>query len=173
MSITVLRLGHRIFRDQRITTHCGLTARAFNADSMVYCGERDEEMEKSIREVVGRWGNPFEINYEKNWKHFIKKCRDEGKTIILLTMYGANLSSIKNELKKKDIIVIIGSEKIPSDIYSLIDYQVSITNQPISEVSALGVFLDRFFDRTSETKFKNAKIEIVPQLKGKKTLSKL
>jgi len=33
--ITVLRIGHRISRDKRITTHVALVARAFGADKIL------------------------------------------------------------------------------------------------------------------------------------------
>jgi tRNA (cytidine56-2'-O)-methyltransferase len=32
--ITVLRLSHRVGRDERVTTHVGLTARAFGASGI-------------------------------------------------------------------------------------------------------------------------------------------
>ncbi len=173
MQITILRLGHRIFRDQRITTHCGLTARAFGTDSMIYCGEEDKQMEESIEKVSKTWGNAFEVKYEKNWKQFIKESKNHGKTIVLLTMYGIDSHSIINELESKErLIVVIGSEKVPSDIYSFVDYQVAITNQPISEVSALGIFLDRFFENKPDKKFENSKIKIIPSKKGKTVICK-
>ena len=37
--ISVLRLGHRIERDKRITSHLGLTARAFGADEIILSGD--------------------------------------------------------------------------------------------------------------------------------------
>ena len=33
--ITILRIGHRISRDKRITTHVALVARAFGADNIL------------------------------------------------------------------------------------------------------------------------------------------
>ena len=39
--ITILRLGHRVVRDQRITTHVALTSRAFGADKIVISVEKD------------------------------------------------------------------------------------------------------------------------------------
>ena len=39
--LSVLRLGHRRDRDKRITSHLGLTARAFGADEVVLAGDRD------------------------------------------------------------------------------------------------------------------------------------
>lgn len=166
MSITLLRLGHRIFRDQRITTHCALTARAFGCEKMIYSGEKDSETEKSVRDVVKRWGGNFEIIYEKNWKNFLKNSSQKK---ILLTMYGVNLPNIIDKIRNEnDIVIIVGSEKVPSEIYSMIDYQVAVTLQPHSEVAALAVFLDWYFKGNEmNKKFSNAKMEIIPMEKGK------
>lgn len=170
MEITILRLGHRIFRDQRITTHCALTARAFGCKRMIYSGEKDEETEKSVKEVVERWGNSFEIKYEKNWKRILKEWKGYK---ILLTMYGINLPDIIKEIQnlKKDLLIIIGSEKVPSDVYDLIDYQVAVTNQPHSEVAALAVFLDWYFKGKELKKKFSGKIKIIGQRKGKKIIN--
>ena len=40
--VSVLRLGHRRERDKRITSHLGLTARAFGADEVILAGEEDD-----------------------------------------------------------------------------------------------------------------------------------
>ncbi|MEM5871528.1 MAG: tRNA (cytidine(56)-2'-O)-methyltransferase, partial [Candidatus Aenigmatarchaeota archaeon] len=56
MSIYVLRLGHRIHRDERISTHCGLVARAFGADGIIYSGEHDEKLIESVKRVSEEWG---------------------------------------------------------------------------------------------------------------------
>ncbi|TRO45870.1 tRNA (cytidine(56)-2'-O)-methyltransferase, partial [Candidatus Bathyarchaeota archaeon] len=66
-----------------------------------------------------------------------------------------------------------GSQKVPKEFFSneVSDFNVSIGNQPHSECSALAVFLDRFFEGKELTRgFKKAKIKIVPQQRGKKTI---
>jgi tRNA (cytidine56-2'-O)-methyltransferase len=168
--LVLLRLGHRIFRDQRMTTHCALTARAFGCEKMVYSGERDGEMEKSVIDVAKRWGGNFEVVYEKNWKKFLSQF--PGKKV-LLTMYGINLPDVIEKIRPiKDLLVIVGSEKVPSEIYEMIDYQVAVTLQPHSEVAALAVFLDWYFaGEEMKKEFKDAKIKIIPQERGKKTIS--
>ena len=68
---------------------------------------------------------------------------------------------------------IVGGEKVPGDVYELVDYNVSIGNQPHSEVAALGIILYEHFGKNIlSKKFKNSKLEIVPQKKGKKILEK-
>lgn len=168
MKIIVLRLGHRIFRDSRISTHCALVARAFGADEIIYTGEKDSETEKSVNSVVKRWGGDFKIRYEKNYKKILNNWK--GK-ICHLTMYGKNIDNVK--IPKKDLLIIIGGEKVPSEIYQLADMNIAIGNQPHSEVAALAIFLDRIHKgKQFKKQFKNAKLEIIPQDKEKKLLRK-
>lgn len=166
MKITVLRLGHRIFRDQRLTTHCALVARTFGADEIIYTGEKDNETENSVKDVAKRWGGSFKIRYEKNWKKIIKNWKG---TIIHLTMYGINLENCIKKIPKKDLLIIIGGEKVPSEVYQLSDFNIAIENQPHSEVAALAILMNRM---KIKKQFKNPKIRIIPQQKGKKLISK-
>ena len=49
--IIVLRMGHRQKRDERLSTHCGLVARALGADRIIYSGERDGKLLYSVNDV--------------------------------------------------------------------------------------------------------------------------
>jgi len=170
MKVWVLRLGHRRGRDPRLTTHVALTARALGCDGIILSGEKDDSIMENINEVVKNWGNHFEVRYEKNWRKIINNWK--GKTIHL-TMYGLPIQDKIDEIKKsKNILVIIGSEKVPSDVYRLVDFNIAVTNQPHSEVGSLAIFLDRLFEgKELEKKFKNTRIKIIPQERGKKTTS--
>ena len=53
--VVVLRLGHRPERDQRVTTHVGLAARAFGEKGMLLAAE-DAGVVQTLRDVVERWG---------------------------------------------------------------------------------------------------------------------
>jgi tRNA (cytidine56-2'-O)-methyltransferase len=67
-----------------------------------------------------------------------------------------------------DKLVIVGAEKVPGEIYGLADWNVAVTNQPISEVSALGIFLDWLFGhRRLEDRYPDARIQIIPTAHGK------
>ena len=58
---------------------------------------------------------------------------------------------------------------MPPEIYALADSNIAVSSQPHSEVAALAVFLHEYFDgKELEKKFKNAKIRVVPQERGKK-----
>lgn len=167
MRITILRLGHRPLRDKRLTTHLLLCARALGAEGAIYSGERDRKIEKTIMKVADEWGGTFTIGYSRNWR---KTIRDwEGKSVHL-TMYGTPVLSIMNEIKRHDepVLVIVGGPKVPSDAYDLSDWNVSVTNQPHSEVSALAIFLHVLFEgKELDLEFPGAKIQVTPSSKGK------
>ncbi|MEM4707281.1 MAG: hypothetical protein QXL47_01590, partial [Candidatus Anstonellales archaeon] len=57
--LLVFRLGHRLPRDERISTHVALVARAFGADGMYYSGQEDKGLEESIRKICEKWGGKF------------------------------------------------------------------------------------------------------------------
>jgi tRNA (cytidine56-2'-O)-methyltransferase len=72
---------------------------------------------------------------------------------------------------KKSILVIVGSQKVPREFFSeaFSDFNVAIGNQPHSECAGLAIFLDRFFNgKELEMKFKNAKLIIIPEKRGKR-----
>ncbi|MEM7816935.1 MAG: tRNA (cytidine(56)-2'-O)-methyltransferase, partial [Candidatus Aenigmatarchaeota archaeon] len=145
--ILVLRLSHRKNRDKRVTTHVALVARAFSAKKCFYAGDKDDELEKRIRKVVEKWGGIFQIEYSKNWKSLLKELKNEDYFIVHLTMYGIPIQNLIEKIKNKEkIVVIVGSEKVPREVYDLADCNIAITNQPHSEIAALAIFLDRIFD---------------------------
>ena len=162
--IAVLRWGHRIPRDSRITTHVVLTARAFGADA-VYVDTEDPELEDTVRGVIRRFGGPFELKTGVNWK---KLLRDWKGTKVHLTMYGEHIDDALPKIPKDDVLIVVGAEKVPRDFYDMADFNVAVGNQPHSEVAALAVFLDRLLDGKGLRKgFEGAEIEIIPNPKGK------
>mgnify|MGYP001025891831 CR=1 FL=1 len=170
--IIILRIGHRAVRDKRITTHVTLTARGLGADGIMICGVKDTRISNSVDRVVEQWGGEFSIDFCPSWKTAIAQWLERGGEVIHLTMYGLPLLEVLEQIRKseKDKLVVIGAEKVPGEVYELATYNVSVSNQPISEVSALGVFLDRYFEGKELSKeFKGHKIRILPQRAGKKT----
>jgi tRNA (cytidine56-2'-O)-methyltransferase len=173
MKIVVLRLGHRIFRDKRLTTHVALTARALGADGAVISGEEDAGIIESVKDIADRWGGKFTVFYEKEWHKFLKEKRREGWEILHLSMYGLPYQKELPKIRKskKNKLIVVGSEKVPPEVYQIADYNLSVTNQPHSEVAALALFLHDFFKgKELNKKFAKPKIKIVPQKCGKKTL---
>lgn len=88
MQITIVRYGHRIIRDARVTTHCALVARALGAKKMILIGEEDLNFKNQIQKINEEWGGKFEIEFNKTWKECFKKLKKENTTIIHNTMYG-------------------------------------------------------------------------------------
>jgi len=171
--IVIVRYGHREVRDYRVSGHCALVSRAFGADKMIVCGEKDESLLTTITGVNERWGGKFKIEFAEGWLSVVKGLKRKGFTIVHLTMYGLPVQEVDRELgKKKKIAIIIGSQKVERAVYENADFNVGVTNQPHSEIAALAVFLDRVQDGAELSKdFKGAKRQIVPQERGKKVLN--
>ncbi|MEB3760362.1 MAG: tRNA (cytidine(56)-2'-O)-methyltransferase [Desulfurococcales archaeon] len=171
--IIVLRLGHRPLRDKRITTHVGLTARAFGAHGMVLAGECDEHVVNSLHKVTRCWGGPFKIECGINPKRFVKEWKENGGEVIHLTMYGLPVDDVIGEISAspRDKLIIVGAEKVEGFFYEIADYNVAIGNQPHSEVAALAVFLDRLYrGRELYKSYIGARKKIIPQPRGKKVI---
>lgn len=170
--ISVLRLGHRMVRDKRISTHVGLTSRALGADEIIYTGDHDTKLLKSIKNVVEEWGGDFKIKYFEDYMKLIKDYKNKGYIIIHLTMYGLRLQKVVKDLKKhKNILLIIGGCKVPGEIYEIADYNISVTNQPHSEISALAITLHELLNGEELNKtYENASMGIKPSNKGKEFL---
>lgn len=165
--ITVLRLGHRRGRDARISTHAGLTARQFGADRIIYSGEEDVEMLKSVKDVVERWGGSFTATYREDWRRAIK---DFDGVTVQMTMYGRPYQQHLSTVEDRDLMLVVGAEKVPAAVYDLVNYNLAVGHQPHSEIAALAVFLhDLHGGAELGRTFDNASIEVVPQDAGKKT----
>ncbi len=174
MEVHILRLSHRAARDKRVTTHLGLVARAFGARKMLVTGAKDEHLADSIQRVVDSWGGPFEVEFVSGWMKLFEDYKCKGFTIAHLTMYGLPVQDNIREIRKSQkILVVLGGEKVPSEVYQQADYNIAVTSQPHSEISALAVFLDRVFEgKELEKKFENAKREVIPQARSKQVLKK-
>jgi tRNA (cytidine56-2'-O)-methyltransferase len=170
MNISVLRIGHRLVRDDRVTTHVALVARAFGADTIYMTGILDRSINDTIAKASQRWGGRFRVEVVQDWKSLVRAWKKEGGKVAHLTMYGINIDDVTERLRKESkILVIVGAEKVPQEVYSLADYNIAIGNQPHSEISALAIFLDRIFTgKQFKSMFPNANLKIVPTEKGKR-----
>jgi len=169
--IIVLRLNHRIGRDPRLSTHVALTARAFLANKLYYSGQKDSGLEESIVKVNEKFGGDFTIEYLQDPIKFLNENKNKF-TIVHLTIYGTNVKNKINELKrKKNLIIIVGGEKVEPIYYKLSEYNIAITHEPISEVSALAVFLHLLNDGKELRNNFKGKFRILDSEKGKKVLS--
>ncbi len=161
--ITVLRIGHRPERDKRITTHVALVARALGAQRILV-DTRDTGLEENFQSTCERWGGNVSLKTGVKWKEEIRNFK--GK-IIHLTMYGETLNKAMAQISDKDdIMIVVGAEKVPREVYDMATINVSIGNQPHSEVAALAIFLYEFHDGAMP-KFPNGKMKIIPDPHGK------
>ncbi len=171
--IRVLRLGHRLGRDDRISTHVGLTARQWGADEIVFSGEKDEGMLESQQDIIERWGGKTSIRYTEEWK---KEIREFKGLKIHLTMYGKkineNIDELREKYSQKDLLIVVGAEKVPRWVYKNVDMNVSVGNQPHSEIAALAVFMDRIQEGKIQQDFEDADIYVEPSEDRKLTKEK-
>jgi len=164
LRITVLRLGHRPERDKRITTHVCLTARALGCDKVVVA-ERDDRVVEGVRDVVKRFGGPFEVESGVAWRPLLK---DPASTKVHLTMYGLPMRDALPRIDpERPLTVIVGAEKVPREVYELADLNVSVGNQPHSEVAALAIFLYALQGDRAFAKEFTGQIEVQPSERGK------
>jgi len=160
--ITILRIGHRPERDKRITTHVALVSRAFGADRIVV-DKVDQKLAQTISNVTKKFGGNFTIEFG----NYLEQIRKFNGTTVHLTMYGIPLEKKINEISKQEnIMIIVGSEKVPRQVYEMADFNIAVKNQPHSEVSALSIFLDRL----GRKKELQGELKIIPQERGKKVL---
>lgn len=170
----ILRLGHRIPRDLRVTTHVCLTARAFGADGLILADVVDTALEKTILDVCERFGGNFWIRMGEPWRHVVKEWKSKGGEIVHLTAYGIPLPEAMGTIRASPNpkLVVVGAEKVPGEVFEAAIWNVAVTNQPISEVSALALFLDRYFEgKQFSLEFENAKLRIIPSAHGKKVVN--
>lgn len=164
--ITVLRLGHRPARDKRVTTHVALTARALGADAILV-STRDPTLERTVRDVVRRFGGDFRIETGVAWRRLL---RDWKGTKVHLTMYGLPLEETLTQVEPRELLVVVGAEKVPREVFDLVDFNIAVGNQPHSEVAALAVFLDRLLGGKAHRDYLDGRLRIRPSAKGKTVL---
>ncbi|HIE18514.1 TPA: tRNA (cytidine(56)-2'-O)-methyltransferase [Candidatus Bathyarchaeota archaeon] len=171
--VYILRLNHRPQRDKRVTTHLFLAARALGATGGFYSGEEDEKLQRSLEKVSKSWGGDFKISYISNWKKKMAEWKRKGGEIVHLTMYGLPIMQVIDQIKNSPsyLLIVVGGPKVPKKVYEFADWNISVTSQPHSEISALALFLHELFEgKELSISFDDAQIIIVPQTKGKKVL---
>jgi len=166
--IEVVRIGQRVVRDDRVTTHVALVSRAFGAQK-IFMTEVNPEIKETLDKINKTWGGDFTIEFIDKWKSIVKKKKEDDFKIVHLSMYGENINDVQGQLgNEENLLVVVGAEKVPREIYELADYNVGVGSQPHSEISALAILLDRIQNGTQfEKSFPNAKRKIIPTKMGK------
>ncbi|MBP2172106.1 tRNA (cytidine(56)-2'-O)-methyltransferase [Methanococcus voltae] len=188
--IEVMRLGHRGERDKRISTHVALTSRALGASNIIFTSG-DKHVHGSVDRITESWGGDFQFKVADSWKSYVKEFKKNNGVVAHLTMYGENINEIMPEIigrvyptegtesnkcenqkeEPKNLLVIIGAEKVPREAYELADYNVSVGNQPHSEVAAIAIFLDRLtMGKNLYSEYEDATIRVIPCKNGKNVI---
>ncbi len=173
MVIEIVRIGQRLVRDDRVTTHVALVSRAFGCER-IFMTEINPEIKDTLEKINKTWGGNFVVEFIDKWKTIVKKKKEKNFKIVHLSMYGESINDVQEKLRKEEnLLVVVGAEKVPREIYELADYNVGVGSQPHSEISALAILLDRIQEgKQFEKEFLNAKRKIIPTKNGKNVLVK-
>ena len=166
--IELVRIGQRVVRDDRVTTHVALVSRAFGAEK-IFMTEVNPEIKDTLEKINKTWGGNFVVEFVDKWKPIIKKKKEENFKIVHLSMYGESINDVQEKISQEEnLLVVVGAEKVPREIYDLADYNVGVGSQPHSEISALAILLDRIQKgKQFEKAFPDAKRKIIPTKMGK------
>jgi len=128
-------------------------------------------MLESQRDIIERWGGETEVRYAEEWRREIKEF--DGLKIHL-TMYGEKINENIEDLKQQfsdteDLLIVVGAEKVPRWVYKNVDQNISVGNQPHSEIAALAVFMDRIQEGEIKEDFERAEIYVEPSENRKLT----
>jgi tRNA (cytidine56-2'-O)-methyltransferase len=167
--VVVLRLGHRPGRDDRMTTHVALTARALGADRAVLVGDASQAG-ATVTDITDRFGGPFDVTVTDAYRPLL---RDWEGAVVHLTMYGEPVEAVTPAVRERHrtdpLLLVVGAGKVDFEVYERADWNVGVTNQPHSEVAALAVFLDRLFEGAEfDREWVDADRRVIPQATGKR-----
>ncbi len=158
-------------RDDRTLTHLCLVSRALGAES-IHLEDAEKDVLATLEEVNRTWGGDFQAVLGVPWKKVVKEAKQEGRTVVHLTMYGTPLQEMVGELRGLEkVLIVVGGPKVPGKVYHDADYNVSVTSQPHSEVAALAIALHEI-QGGEELKrtFPKSRLRILPSARGKRVV---
>lgn len=134
----------------------------------MYLNPPDPELSTRLAGIAKRWGGDFEVVGVREWRPTV---RAHAGHVVHLTMYGEPIDRALVRLRSyRNLLVVVGGAKVPSDLYQLADVNVAVGHQPHSEVAALAILLDRLIGTPGPGPWADAEQVIVPQPHGKKVL---
>ena len=165
--VSVLRVGHRVGRDPRLTTHLALVARAFGAERM-YLEPPDPDLALRVAALGRGWGGTFEVIGVEDWK---KSVRSFDGMVVHLTMYGQPLEKLLPRIRQAPkLLLVVGGAKVPPDLYRLSSFNLAVGHQPHSEVAAVAIVLEQLLGVPGPDSFRGARRRVVPRARGKKVV---
>lgn len=146
-----------------------LASRAFGANAVIFTTTDKKSMNKMKRlcqSVSKEWGGTFNIQFISNWKTFIPKKKNYKS--IYLTRYGIGITEKEYELRTyKNILLILSVSENIKELYNIADFNISITHQPHTIISAIVAFLSVYYHgRELALHFENAEYKIIPEVHG-------
>jgi len=125
--------------------------------------------------VEETWGQGLDlISCGLPWRFYVELWRKRNWPVVHLTMYGVPVDDVVGGLREtgKPVLVAVGAEKVPTELYELANYNVSVTNQPHSEVSALAIFLDRLYSGQElyYSLYENPRLKVEPSSREKRVI---
>jgi tRNA (cytidine56-2'-O)-methyltransferase len=131
----------------------------------MYLHPPDPAIAERLAAVARRWGGAFEVVGVDDWRRTV---REFDGLVVHLTMYGLPIEKVAARLARRArLLVVVGGAKVPPALYQLAGANVSVGNQPHSEVGATAVFLDRVRGGVRAEDFGGAERTIVPRAHGK------
>ncbi|MCL5788543.1 MAG: tRNA (cytidine(56)-2'-O)-methyltransferase [Candidatus Marsarchaeota archaeon] len=176
-SLVVLRLNHRPIRDERVTTHLCMVARAFGADGVLIADTKADEQVKKMKELSLKWGGGFWVRDSVSSMEYIEQWHKQGGLVVHLTMYGEPLETALSEIyyqfhvKSRPLMVAVGASKVRPEVYRASDFNVSVRSQPHSEISALAVFIDKLMPFHNELSTRSQTLQLRARLREKGGIS--
>jgi tRNA (cytidine56-2'-O)-methyltransferase len=70
------------------------------------------------------------------------------------------------------MLIVVGAEKVPPEVYQEADFNVAVGNQPHSEVAALAIFLDRLSEGEGLHQDFEGKLTVLPCERGKRIVER-
>jgi tRNA (cytidine56-2'-O)-methyltransferase len=134
----------------------------------MYLHPPDPGLAQRVEAVRRPWGGGFEVLPAMEWK---KVVRSFPGSVVHLTMYGEPIDRALPRLRRtKEVLLVVGGAKVPSELYQLSHLNVAVGHQPHSEVAALAVALERLLGVPGPGAWPGAKKEIIPMRRGKKVI---
>ncbi len=142
-----------------------LTSRAFGASAITFMAADAKLKSRTTNycsKVNERWGGGFTVGFCSNWRRFIAQKKNY-KTVYL-TMFGVNLRKLDQTIRTyKNLIIIVSLHEYAKEIYKAADFNISISSQPHTMLSAIAVFLNSYYrGRELALHFENAAYKIIP-----------
>ena len=67
----------------------------------------------------------------------------------------------------REILFIVGAEKVPAWVFEMSDYNIAIGNQPHSEVAALAIAMNKIYPSCYNVEF-NGRLSVIPSATHRK-----